>query len=75
VRPDEEFNGDQCVVLPKNFMASVDAAVELYDEDIAKNSKSFRVNGLEYGPGRWLLRVALAAGFLWLLPSVWALCV
>lgn len=71
---DDEFDGDQCVILPTNYMASVDAAVELYDEDIAKNSKNFNVRGLEYGAGRWLFRIALAAGLLWLLPSVWALC-
>ncbi len=68
---DDEFDGDQCVVLPTNYMASVDAAVELYDDDIAKNSTNFSVRGLEYGLGRLLFRVAFIGGLLWLIPSIW----
>ena len=75
MRVDDEFDGDQCVVLPTNFMASVDAAVELYDDDIAKNSTNFNVSGLEYGIGRLLFRITVVAGLLWLLPSVWAHCI
>ena len=75
MRVDDEFDGDQCVVLPTNFMASVDAAVELYDDDIAKNSTNFNVSGLEYGIGRLLFRITVVAGLLWLLPSIWAHCV
>ena len=40
MRVDDEFDGDQCVVLPSNYMASVDAAVELYDEQL--RSEPFR---------------------------------
>lgn len=75
MRVDDEFDGDQCVVLPTNFMASVDAAVELYDDDIAKNSTNFNVSGLEYGIGRLLFRITLVAGLLWLLPSIWVHCI
>lgn len=71
----DDFDGDQCVVLPTNYMASVDAAVELYDEDIARAPRSMTVRGLEYGLGRILFRVATGAFLLWLLPSLWALCV
>jgi hypothetical protein len=72
---EDEFDGDQCVVLPANYMASVDAAVELYDDDIAKKSTNFNVSGLEYGVGRLLFRIGLLAGLLWLVPSIWALCI
>ena len=75
MRVDDEFDGDQCVVLPSNYMASVDAAVELYDEHIAQNSTNFNVRGLEYGIGRLLFRVAVAALIFWLLPAVWVHCV
>ena len=75
MRVDDEFDGDQCVVLPTNFMASVDAAVELYDDDIAKNSTNFNVSGLEYGIGRMLFRITFVAGLLWLVPSIWAHCI
>lgn len=75
MRVNDEFDGDQCIVLPANYMASVDAAVELYDENIAQNSKNFNVSGLEYGIGRLMLRTAVAALIVWLLPSVWILCV
>jgi len=74
MRAKDDFDGDQCVVLPTNYMASVDAAVELYDEDIAKASKNMAVRGLEYGLGHFLLRITVAAAFLWLLPSLWMLC-
>ncbi|NIW24791.1 MAG: hypothetical protein GWN29_09615 [Gammaproteobacteria bacterium] len=75
MRAEDDFDGDQCVVLPSNYMASVDAAVELYDEDIAKASESMSVSGLEYGVGRIVFRVTLAALLFWLLPSLWMLCV
>ncbi len=75
MRDEEDFDGDQCVVLPANYMASVDAAVELYDEDIAKASKNMRISGLEYGFGRVVFRVTVAALLFWLLPSLWMLCV
>lgn len=74
MRVEQDYDGDQCVILPANYMASVDAAVELYDEDIAKNSTNFDVNGLEYGAGRLLFRLAVIALLFWLLPSVWILC-
>jgi hypothetical protein len=72
---DDEFDGDQCVILPTNFMTSVDAAVELYDEDIAQRSTSFQVSGLEYGLGRLLFRLAVISMLFWLLPSYWMHCI
>jgi hypothetical protein len=75
MRVDDEFDGDQCVILPTNYMASVDAAVELYDEDIARSSKNFDVSGLEYGIGRLLFRLTVGALIFWLLPSFWVFCV
>lgn len=75
MRAEDDFDGDQCVVLPTNYMASVDAAVELYDEDIAKASKNMSISGLEYGLGRVVFRVTVIAVLFWLLPSLWMLCV
>lgn len=75
MRVDDDYDGDQCVVLPANYLASVDAAVELYDEDIARSSTNFDVSGLEYGLGRLVFRIALVALLFWLLPSLWMLCV
>ncbi len=75
MRVDDDFDGDQCVVLPSNYMASVDAAVELYDDAIARSSTGFSVSGLEYGAGRLLFRITLATLFFWLLPSIWIHCI
>ncbi len=75
MQTEDDFDGDQCVVLPTNYMASVDAAVELYDEDIARASENMNVSGLEYGLGRIVLRILTAAVLFWLLPSLWMLCV
>ena len=75
MRAEDDFDGDQCVVLPANYMASVDAAVELYDEDIARASANMSVSGLEYGFGRFVFRATVAALLFWLLPSLWMLCV
>ena len=75
MQTEDDFDGDQCVVLPTNYMASVDAAVELYDEDIAKASKNMSISGLEYGLGRVVFRMAVAAALFWLLPSLWMLCI
>jgi len=75
MRAGDDFDGDKCVVLPANYLASVDAAVELYDEDIARASDNMRIRGLEYGLGRVLFRIILIAVLFWLLPSLWMLCV
>ena len=75
MRAGDDFDGDKCVVLPANYLASVDAAVELYDEDIARASENMSIRGLEYGLGRVLFRIILIAVLFWLLPSLWMLCV
>jgi hypothetical protein len=74
MKVEQEFDGDQCVVLPTNYMASVNAAVELYDDELAKVGKDFEVSGLSYGAGRILFRIGWTASLLWLLPSLWILC-
>jgi len=74
MRVKDEYDGDQCVILPTNYLASVDAAVELFDEDLAQASKNLEVSGLEYGLGRALLRVGTIVAAIWLVPAVWMHC-
>jgi hypothetical protein len=37
----EEFDGDQCVVLPSNYLNSAEAVAEIYEEQLSAGRKGF----------------------------------
>lgn len=69
-----EYKGDDCVVLPANYLNSVEAAVEIYAEDLAGAADNFEVDGLGRSFFRTAIHCGLAAGAIWLVPAVWAIC-
>ena len=70
-----DYKGDDCVVLPANYMDSVDAAVELYAEDLEKATDNLKVAGLSQSITQIAMRRGFTAGILWLMPVVWVVCV
>jgi hypothetical protein len=66
-----EFNGDECVVLPKGYLKSAGAVSEIYDEELAKVAVNFEVDN-------WtrprFFRGTLIAALVWAIPSVWSVC-
>lgn len=72
--PETEYKGDDCIVLPTDYMNSVEAAVDLYAEDLAEIAGNLEVQGLKRSLAQAVFRGGFATGILWLVPAVWANC-
>lgn len=68
----DEFDGDACVVLPKDYLNSAEAIAEIYEEELAAAAASFEVDHLNCGPG--FLKGTSLVPLLWALPSIWSVC-
>ena len=71
---DTDYTGTHQVFLPKDYLNSVDAAIGLYQEDIAAVAANLDVEGLKTSPTRRLIRGSLAGCALWLAPAIWITC-
>ena len=70
-----EFKGDKFVVLPKDFLNSVESAVEMHADQISSVAANLYVRDINIGLGRRLLRLSLLGTGLWLVPTIWMICV
>ena len=66
-----EFSGDQCVVLPKNYLDSAEAVAEIYAAELSAAATNFRVD--EMSRPRFF-RGMLMAVLLWGLSGIWTVC-
>ena len=71
---DTEYRGDKFVLLPKDFLNSVEAAVELHAEQISAVATNLHVRDINLGPGRKFVRRSVWAAVLWLVPALWMIC-
>jgi len=67
-----DFDGETLVVLPKDYMQSAQAASEVYEEELAARASSLEVENLTSKPG--FFHGTLVATLLWLIPSIWTVC-
>jgi len=67
-----EFDGDQCVVLPKDYLKSAEAVSEIYADELARVAVNLEVDNLSEAPR--FFRGTVAAGLLWVAPSIWMVC-
>ena len=67
-----DFDGSECVVIPKNFLQSPQAVSEIYEDDLSKVATNLEVDNLSRRPG--FFQGCLFASLLWALPTFWALC-
>ena len=70
-----EFKGNKFVVLPKDYLNSVESAVEMHAEQIAAVAANLDVRDINVGLGRRLLRLGVLGTALWLVPVIWMICV
>jgi hypothetical protein len=70
-----EYTGTHKVVLPPDFLNSIDVAVELYEDDIAAVAANLNVSGLKTTVSRAVTRVVSAGFIIWLLPVGWSTCI
>ena len=67
-----EFDGDACVVLPKNYLNSAEAVAEIYEAELAEAASSLDVDNLDRHPR--FLKGTLLVPVLWALSSIWTVC-
>ncbi len=65
-----DYTGTHKVVLPTDFLNSIDAAVELYAEEIAEVAADLHVAGMQTRSGHRGLAVIVGI-LIWLLPADW----
>ena len=71
----DEFDGNVCLVLPRNFLQTADAASELYEDELARVATNLEVDGLRPSPLRHAALRMLAVAVVWLGVSPWIVCV
>jgi hypothetical protein len=67
----DEFDGDACVVLPKNYLNSAAAVSEIYEAQLSAVATNFEVDQMSR-PG--FFKGTLLATGLWLLSGVFSVC-
>lgn len=71
MRDQDEYSGDQCVVLPKNYLDSAEAVAEIYEGELSAAANNFDVDEM----GRTgFLRGLLMVAVLWGLSGIWTVC-
>lgn len=67
----DEFDGDACLVLPKNYLDSAEAVAEIYEEQLSEAATSFEVEQLARVS---FFKGTLQVVLLWALSSIWTVC-
>lgn len=68
----DEFDGDACVVLPKDYLNSAEAVAEIYEAELSRASTSFDVDQLRRRPR--LFKASLLVALIWTVPATWSVC-
>lgn len=70
-----DYSGTHLVLLPSDFMDSIDVAVELNEDAIEAVAANLdEVDGITLKPTQRLLRSGLAGLAIWLVPTIWMIC-
>ncbi len=67
-----EFSGDDCVVLPKDYLNSAEAVSEIYADELERAASDLHVDHL--GPEPGFFSGTIIAALLWIVPSTWMVC-
>ncbi|MGI9343578.1 MAG: hypothetical protein ACR2QV_12070 [Gammaproteobacteria bacterium] len=69
----EDYTGTHKVVLPADYMNSVEAVCDLYEDRIDEAGMSLdNIPGLRLSWSQRLFRFGVFAAVLWLLPMIWS---
>jgi hypothetical protein len=69
----DEFDGDACIVLPKNYLSSPEAVAEIYEEELTEAASNFEVDQFRLTPN--FLQGTLLVPLVWALSGIWSVCV
>lgn len=67
----EEFDGDSCVVLPKNYLNSAEAVSEVYEDELAEAVSSFEIGHLSR---KRFFSGTLLVITIWAASAAWTVC-
>ena len=67
----DDFSGDQCMVLPKNYLNSAEAVADIYEKELSQAADNLDVDELR---GRRFLSGTLLAPIVWALSGIWTVC-
>lgn len=69
-----EFTGTHKVILPADFMNSIEAVCEVHEEHIASVGTNLDIPGLRLTWKQRLLRLTVAGLVIFLIPTIWLTC-
>jgi hypothetical protein len=67
----DEFDGDQCIILPSDYLNSAEAVAEIYEEELSAARNEFDIPEFDQ-PG--FFKGCLLAAAIWILPGIWTVC-
>ncbi len=70
----QEFTGTHKVILPADFMNSIEAVCEVHDEHISAVGTNLDIPGLRLTRKQRVLRLAIAGLMIFLVPTIWLTC-
>lgn len=68
----KEYSGDECVVLPGNYLNSIEAVADLYSDQLEAAANNFEIGQLSRRGGYF--RRAVLVSVIWALSGLWTVC-
>ena len=70
-----DFTGTHRILLPSGYMDSIEFAVDLHRDQIARVAANLDIKSLELTFAQKLIRYGLAILTVWLVPVAWITCI
>ena len=67
----QDFDGDQCMVLPSNFLSSAEAVADIYEEELSAARNGFEI---EQFSRRGFFKGSLLVAMIWAASGIWTVC-
>lgn len=69
-----DYTGTHKVVLPVDYLNSIDAVCDIYEERITEAAAGLDIPGLRLSTTQKLVRYLVATVCIWLIPAIWLTC-
>jgi hypothetical protein len=69
----DDFDGDACVVLPKNYLNSAEAVADIYEDELSEAATHFKSDPFRLTPR--FVKTSLMTALVWGLSSIWTVCI
>ena len=68
----EDFDGDACIVLPKDYLNSAEAVADIYEDELSDAATSFDVDQFSYR--KRFFQGSFFVASLWAISAIWTVC-